>query len=547
MMKISFLKFVFGLAFFLLTFFPFVASAGSEHNMSGFAWSSNIGWISFNNTNTGGTVTYGVHKDLITGNLTGYAWSSNIGWIQFGNLSGFPVGAGTYAQNAQVVGTQLRGWARALSYGGGWDGWISLSGTGYGVTLSGTNFASYAWGSDVVGWINFTGVIVGAAVPAPDLVAAIPSPVTAPAGRVDFSSEIKNQGTAPTGVGFTVLFQISTSSDGSAPQNYKDTTSFTSSLVEGRRDWALKSVTLSTPGYYYVRVCADATVNVEGFGGTPSFTGDIHNESNKGNNCSSNIWTRVTITNGGNIPPTAYAGPDKTITRPAESSTSPTSTSENDSDGTIISRVWTKESGPNADIARGTTLNPSFYNLTTIGDYIFQLTVTDDQGATGIDEMKVTVSGTNNPPPSPITVRLTATPNSITLVPPATGTTRLSWTTTGNPESCEASSLFGDWIGPKDEDGRSQDITYTTYGTYTYTIICRKSGTADTTDTKVVEVSIDGECPLPSDPHYTCSAGTYAGDGKSFPTKWTWTCDGAGPLGVPVLCSEKKGPTYEEN
>ena len=73
----------------LLFLLPAAVSAGEDHNMSGYAWSSNIGWISFNCTNddTCSTVNYGVHKDE-DGTIVGYAWSSNIGWIRFGGLSG---------------------------------------------------------------------------------------------------------------------------------------------------------------------------------------------------------------------------------------------------------------------------------------------------------------------------------------------------------------------------------------------------------------------------------------------------------------------------
>ncbi|KKQ20539.1 MAG: hypothetical protein US33_C0016G0002 [Parcubacteria group bacterium GW2011_GWC1_36_9] len=156
-MKISFLKIIFTLVFFLS---PFVVFAGSEHNISGWAWSSNIGWISFNNTTGGGSINYGVNKN-VDGTLVGYAWSSNIGWIQFGGLSGFPSGGGTQAQNANLNDDNLKGWARALSAdGNGWDGWISFSGAGYGVTLTDVNFTGYAWGSNVVGWIDMGIVIV---------------------------------------------------------------------------------------------------------------------------------------------------------------------------------------------------------------------------------------------------------------------------------------------------------------------------------------------------------------------------------------------------
>jgi len=42
----------------------------------------------------------------------------------------------------------------------GWDGWISLSGTGYGVTYTSSTgaFGGYAWGDVNVGWVDFSGV-----------------------------------------------------------------------------------------------------------------------------------------------------------------------------------------------------------------------------------------------------------------------------------------------------------------------------------------------------------------------------------------------------
>jgi len=220
-MKISLFKIVFALVFFLS---PFVVFAGSQHNMSGFAWSSNIGWISFNSLdcdvdkngfmdsgacggdNTTGTVTnYGVNKnpanEFGVSTLIGFAWSPHVGWIQFGNLitADFPTGGGTVRQNATMgADGKLTGWAKAINGNpiSGWDGWISLSGNAgdggtYGVTLTdtagtfatsnegnglGNKFMSwfsnlfntayasnpssqgFAWGSDVVGAIDFSGV-----------------------------------------------------------------------------------------------------------------------------------------------------------------------------------------------------------------------------------------------------------------------------------------------------------------------------------------------------------------------------------------------------
>ena len=135
-------------------------SAGSAENIRGFAWSDTIGWISFNNLSDGNLNSYGVNKDA-TGNLVGYAWSDNIGWIQFGGLSGFPSGGGTVAVNARVVGNAWEGWVRAIAGVGrtdGWDGWISLKGTGYGTTQNGTLIQGWAWGSEVVGWVDMSRV-----------------------------------------------------------------------------------------------------------------------------------------------------------------------------------------------------------------------------------------------------------------------------------------------------------------------------------------------------------------------------------------------------
>ena len=129
--------------------FAFADTSG----LSGYAWSDNIGWVSLSGTN------YGVSVDS-SDNLSGYAWSDNIGWIQFGGLDtgSMPSGSGTQKKNAQINGNNLKGWIRALSNGGGWDGWISLSGSGYGVSQSPSTAAltGYAWGSTVVGWLDFS-------------------------------------------------------------------------------------------------------------------------------------------------------------------------------------------------------------------------------------------------------------------------------------------------------------------------------------------------------------------------------------------------------
>ena len=97
--------------------------------VSGYAWSENIGWIKMSGPN------YAVNYNTDNGLFSGYGWSENIGWVRFdGN------------------------WATALS----WGGQIKLRGNNFGVnyvedSLRGCYLSGWAWGSDVIGWIKFTG------------------------------------------------------------------------------------------------------------------------------------------------------------------------------------------------------------------------------------------------------------------------------------------------------------------------------------------------------------------------------------------------------
>ncbi len=94
-----------------------------------------------------------------------------------------------------------------------------------------------------------------------------------------------------------------------------------------------------------------------------------------------------------NQSPVANAGSNITITAPL-SSTSLNGTSSFDPDGTITTFAWTQISGPStAVIGAGTTSTATVSQL-VVGQYVFQLKVTDNNGATGTDQVTVTV----NPP-----------------------------------------------------------------------------------------------------------------------------------------------------
>jgi hypothetical protein len=132
-----------------ISFGSFEKGEGAETSseISGYAWSSNIGVISFRGD------MYGVDINPSSGDLSGYAWSSNIGFISF-NSSDL-VGCPTNPCSAHYEEGTFSGWAKALvADGDTWDGWISLSGGSYGLTAVGTEISGFAWGGEVIGLIK---------------------------------------------------------------------------------------------------------------------------------------------------------------------------------------------------------------------------------------------------------------------------------------------------------------------------------------------------------------------------------------------------------
>lgn len=142
-------------AAFVLCFIAAVASfrvtnsyafvTGNVTGLTGWAWSDNIGWINLN----------GVSVSTSTGDMSGYAWSDNVGWISFNASDTLSCPQAPCTANLSM--DTLSGFAKVLSGGsaqsGGWDGFISLNGV---TRISDTDFSGYAWGSDVVGWVDMS-------------------------------------------------------------------------------------------------------------------------------------------------------------------------------------------------------------------------------------------------------------------------------------------------------------------------------------------------------------------------------------------------------
>lgn len=154
---------------------PTKVEAGTAENISGWAWSDTIGWISFNSTSEATPYlgqSYGVGVSVANkstggiGNFSGNAWSrgttldGGIGWISFDRTRTGNPPAGQSDPGLTKTGSPLAyvdwqegkvyGWARALAgcevtagtpvtscasssagaAAGGWDGWIKLGGDG---------------------------------------------------------------------------------------------------------------------------------------------------------------------------------------------------------------------------------------------------------------------------------------------------------------------------------------------------------------------------------------------------------------------------------
>ncbi len=92
-----------------------------------------------------------------------------------------------------------------------------------------------------------------------------------------------------------------------------------------------------------------------------------------------------------NLPPVALAGPAQTITAPASSVILDGSASY-DPDGTIVSFSWVLTSGQGSVIISNSNKVSAAISGLTPGSYTFQLTVTDNNGATNSNQVTVTVN-----------------------------------------------------------------------------------------------------------------------------------------------------------
>ncbi len=220
-----------------LIFLPIITYAisikGVEYNnVVGWAWSDNVGWIGFSchtseaekAGDAGGSVPtcssiWGTHivessESAAVGfpekTVIGRAWSDNVGWISFqrsetndppstGNLAFDSLFSGKSFTALVNSSNRIVGWARVLSactdasctalISPDWDGWIYFPDDASGVTIdSAGNWSGFAWGGKVLGWMSFDasrGAYTGTAFSPPSKnTAPVTSMVTTPNIRI---------------------------------------------------------------------------------------------------------------------------------------------------------------------------------------------------------------------------------------------------------------------------------------------------------------------------------------------------------------------------
>lgn len=147
--------------------------------------------------------------------------------------------------------------------------------------------------------------------------------------------------------------------------------------------------------YNWVRVSGPA-VTLSGTGSNRTFTPSSAGAyvfgltvvDNNGASSTQDLVT-VNVTSASNTAPTARAGADRFVTV-GETVLLDGSTSS-DYDGTIASYNWVRTSGPAAVTLSGSGATRSFVP-TTAGVYVFTLTVTDDDGSSGVDSINITAA-----------------------------------------------------------------------------------------------------------------------------------------------------------
>jgi len=196
-----------------------------------------------------------------------------------------------------------------------------------------------------------------------------------------------------------------------------------------------------------------------------------------------------------NMPPVANAGANFSITLPTSTANLNGSASV-DPDGTIVNFAWSQVSGPvTATIATPAAVSSGISGLTQQGIYVFELTVTDNQGATNFDTMAITVNPRVNIPP------VANAGNSRTVILPANSAT-LDGSLSYDPDGTIASYTWLQLSGPSSANitgsgTSSANATNLIAGIYTFQLtVTDNQGASSVANVKITVVPGGAQPPV---------------------------------------------------
>jgi len=190
-----------------------------------------------------------------------------------------------------------------------------------------------------------------------------------------------------------------------------------------------------------------------------------------------------------NQPPVARPGDNISLQLPTNAVNLDGSTSS-DPDGTIKSYLWEKQSGPDAVIESASASKTKVSKLTE-GEYVFKLTVIDDDESTDSATVQVTVLPAPNLPP---VARATAKDPVLILGNNNTATTALDGSGSKDPDgsiksfSWSLSSGTASGAVIRSEKKEITEVIFTRPGTYVFKLVVTDN--KDATDTAAVTVII---------------------------------------------------------
>ncbi len=168
----------------------------------------------------------------------------------------------------------------------------------------------------------------------------------------------------------------------------------------------------------------------------------------------------------GNRPPVARISSDETV--PPGTAVTLDGNTSSDTDGSIVSYVWTQVQGPPVTLTTPTVTTAAFTAPSTETTLAFVLTVTDDDGASGSDSVTITVS--NTPPPTTISFESagqTAVESAgivrvgLSVVPVPTEAITLPFTVSGTASSSDRTVVASPLVIPAGATNVSIDVTLT--------------------------------------------------------------------------------------